>query len=152
MLSSHRPFQRKSQLDTMHAIAHDPFPPLTNLPERFSEILERALAKDPRQRYQHAGDFGLDLERVPRVAAGPHSTTSQVRPRRWRRWALLATAAILLTAAIALFIRPLPQRAVREPLQFTFEPPEDATLMRIGREAAMSPDGKRIAFAAQEAS
>src|SRR5262249_24578915 len=37
--------------------------------------------------------------------------------------------------------------------QFTFEPPEDATLVRSGLDSPMiSPDGRRVAFVAQQAS
>lgn len=40
----------------------------------------------------------------------------------------------------------------REPVKFTFEPPENVTLLREGLETALSPDGRRVAFVAQEAS
>ena len=46
----------------MHAIINNPPLPLSQPPE-LRDILDKALAKDPKERYQHAGDFGLDLRR-----------------------------------------------------------------------------------------
>src|SRR5262249_9069062 len=63
MLNGQRPFQRNSNIETMHAIINDPAPPLANQPPELEEILAKALAKDARDRYQHAGDFALDVRR-----------------------------------------------------------------------------------------
>src|SRR5205823_1734514 len=64
MIAGQRPFCGKSQVDTMHCIIHDPRPPLTQQPPELNEILDKALAKDPKARYQHAGDLALDLRRL----------------------------------------------------------------------------------------
>jgi serine/threonine protein kinase len=58
MLAGQRPFRGTSQVETMHAIINDPPPPLAQPPE-LEDILDKALAKDPKERYQHAGDVGL---------------------------------------------------------------------------------------------
>ena len=62
MLAGQRPFRGASQVETMHAIINTP-PPLLSQPPELRDILDKALAKDPKERYQHAGDFGLDLRR-----------------------------------------------------------------------------------------
>ena len=62
MLSGRRPFERASSVDTIHAIIHEAPPPLDQPPE-LEDILAKALAKDPKDRYQHAGDLALDLRR-----------------------------------------------------------------------------------------
>src|SRR5258708_12105320 len=67
MIAGQRLFRGKSQIDTMHGIIHDPRPTLTYRPPELNEILDKALAKDPKDRYQHAGDMALDLRRL-RVA------------------------------------------------------------------------------------
>jgi eukaryotic-like serine/threonine-protein kinase len=63
MLHGARPFRGGSPAETMNAIIRDPVPPLTNQAPELNEIIDKALAKDPRDRYQHAGDLGLDLRR-----------------------------------------------------------------------------------------
>ena len=64
MIAGQRPFRGKSQVDTMHCIIHDPRPLLSQQPPELNEILDKALAKDPKARYQHAGDLALDLRRL----------------------------------------------------------------------------------------
>jgi hypothetical protein len=64
MLAGQRPFGGNSQVETMHAIINDPAPPLAQQPPELNEVLEQALAKDPKDRYQHAGDLALDLRRL----------------------------------------------------------------------------------------
>jgi eukaryotic-like serine/threonine-protein kinase len=63
MLTGQRPFQGKSNVEMMHAIINDAAPPLPNQPPELEDILAKAIAKDPKDRYQHAGDFALDLRR-----------------------------------------------------------------------------------------
>ena len=67
MLAGARPFRGKSQTDTMHGIIHDPAPPLQRQPPELQEILDKALAKDVKDRYQHAGDLCLDLRRFQKA-------------------------------------------------------------------------------------
>lgn len=64
MLHGAHPFRGRSPAETMNAIIRDPAPPLTNQAPELNEIIDKALAKDPRDRYQHAGDLGLDLRRL----------------------------------------------------------------------------------------
>src|SRR5438552_5008351 len=64
MIAGQRPFRGKSQVETMHAIINDPRPPLEQQPPELNEIFDKALAKDPKGRYQHAGDLALDLRRL----------------------------------------------------------------------------------------
>jgi serine/threonine protein kinase len=68
MIAGKRPFRGASHVETMHAIIHDPAPPLEGQPPELEDILAKALAKDPRDRYQHSGDFALDLRRFQRAA------------------------------------------------------------------------------------
>src|SRR5206468_5937951 len=62
MAAGRRPFHGKSQVETMHAIIHDQPPPLGQKPE-LEQILARALAKDPQERYQNAGELAAELQR-----------------------------------------------------------------------------------------
>ena len=51
LLAGQRPFRGTSQVETMHAIISDPPPPLSQPPE-LQDILDKTLAKDPKDRYQ----------------------------------------------------------------------------------------------------
>src|SRR6266567_1248161 len=66
-----RPFEGKSAIDTLHAIINQEPPPAIEvnprLPAEITDILGKALAKDAEERYQHAGDFELDLRRFKRA-------------------------------------------------------------------------------------
>src|SRR5262249_34866353 len=67
MLCGKRPFSGASTLDTLQAILNAPVPSLARLnpviPPEMDEILAKALARDPRERYCHARDFGPSLPR-----------------------------------------------------------------------------------------
>jgi len=62
------PFEGKDTGEMLLKILHDPPPPLTglakNCPPELDEIVGRALAKDPEQRYQTAEELALDLGHV----------------------------------------------------------------------------------------
>jgi serine/threonine protein kinase len=64
-------FRGNSTVETLHAIIHDDPVPANDLnprlPPEAAEILAKAMAKDPRERYRHAGDFELDLRRLKRA-------------------------------------------------------------------------------------
>src|SRR5207247_4038684 len=103
MLVGQRPFRGKSQVETMHAIIHDLAPPLAEQPPELEEILAKALAKDPKDRYQHAGDLALDLRRFQR-AWEMKSLLSQrsgtaAAPRRSVGWVVGAVLILALPAA-----------------------------------------------------
>ena len=71
MLTGKKPFEGKSTIDTLHSIINEePRPAIElnpQLPAEVAELLGKAMAKDPRERYQHAGDFELDLRRFKRA-------------------------------------------------------------------------------------
>ena len=149
MLSGARPFRGKSQVETLHAIINDAAPPLAAHTAELQEILAKALAKDPRDRYQHAGDLALDLRRyqraweaksLPSMNAAPKTVSN----RRTGVFIGLAAAIVVLMIAAAWLI-------TRRGSTWT-NPLENAQFTRLtdfdGSEidAALSPDGKFVAF------
>ena len=68
LLTGHRPFQGNSVITvSFKVVHHDPVPPEAfnlTLPPGLNEIVVRAMAKDPRQRYQSAKEMALDLQRI----------------------------------------------------------------------------------------
>jgi serine/threonine protein kinase len=153
MLAGTRPFRGNSRVETMHAIIHDPAPPLASVPPRLEEVLEKALEKDPRDRYQHAGDLALDLRRVERNA-GAKSAAQIVAspPTKSRAWISWAITAIAVASLLGVLLWPRRGAPGREPIRFTFEPPDHTTLVRSHLDTVLSPDGRRIALVLKDAS
>jgi serine/threonine protein kinase/tetratricopeptide (TPR) repeat protein len=69
MLTGTWPFRGKSTVDVRHAVLYDTPKPLAEArpgptPARLQQILDRTLAKDPRDRYQKISELGDDLRNV----------------------------------------------------------------------------------------
>jgi serine/threonine protein kinase/tetratricopeptide (TPR) repeat protein len=122
MLSGRAPFRGNTGLDTLHAILHDPVPPLPPLgpsvsPDASQEvqrIIAKCLEKDPAGRYQGMRDVVVDLRAARRrlesssvSAVAPRSELSFRRPSRRSMAAAIAAAAILAVAGIVA-LRPRP--------------------------------------------
>nr|ART36311.1 C590 [uncultured bacterium] len=83
MVTGERPFKGKSTIDTLHAILNQEPPQATQsnpqLPAELDDILGKALAKEPSERYQHAGDFEIDLRRLKRGIESNTLTSTKIR-------------------------------------------------------------------------
>ena len=69
MLTGTWPFRGKTTIDVRHAVLHDPPRPIAELrssaiPPRLEQIIEKALAKEPRDRFQNMEDFRSELRQV----------------------------------------------------------------------------------------
>src|SRR5678810_119243 len=69
MLTGTWPFRGKTTIDVRHAVLHDPPRPIEQLrssaiPPRLQQIIDRALAKEPRDRYQKIDEMRDDLRAV----------------------------------------------------------------------------------------
>ena len=113
LIAGQRPFAGKSELATMHALVHDPPPPLRTIrpevPPRLERILLKLLDKDPERRYQTgerlAADLGelyndtttaeLNYEGVTKTMLG----LGRVGRRRWLPAIALAAIAAIGVAA-----------------------------------------------------
>lgn len=97
-LAGRRPFQGATSVALLHAILHDPPPPLPDhLPAPLRAIVDKALEKEPADRYQTIGDLVVDLRRIARQEAGAATPAS---PRRLWRIAAAAAAGVMLGAAV----------------------------------------------------
>ncbi len=91
MLTGMWPFRGKTAVDVRHAVLHDEPAPLSEMrpgptPPRLQQILDHALEKDPRARYQKVADLRDDLKSVLReitsgVATPLDEVTAPVAPR-----------------------------------------------------------------------
>ena len=144
MLAGQRPFRGTSQVETMHAIINTP-PPVLSQPPELRDILDKALAKDPKERYQHAGDFGLDLRRFrqrPLEARRAASGTERGRPLPW-----IAAAVFLLALPVAWWVG---HRAVATQGQTAVANAPSITPftsnLGYNGEASIAPDNQTIAY------
>ncbi|HEY0730414.1 MAG TPA: protein kinase, partial [Pyrinomonadaceae bacterium] len=69
MLTGTWPFRGKTTIDVRHAVLHDPPRPIPELrgspiPSRLQQIVDRALEKEPRDRFQNMDDFRNELRQV----------------------------------------------------------------------------------------
>jgi hypothetical protein len=78
-LAGRRPFDGASDLDTMNAVVRVPPPPLPEaIPASLRAILDKALEKDPRDRYQSMRDVVVDLRRALRGSSVPGTAVRDV--------------------------------------------------------------------------
>ena len=69
MLTGTWPFRGKTTIDVRHAVLHDAPRPISELrstpvPARLIQIIDRALAKEPKDRFQNTDDFRKELRLV----------------------------------------------------------------------------------------
>ncbi len=91
MLTGGWPFKGKTAIDVRHAVLNEEPAPLAiarpdPVPPRLQQILDRAMKKNPRDRYQKMSEFRDDLRSVAReisVVSGAalHETTEPIVPR-----------------------------------------------------------------------
>jgi serine/threonine protein kinase len=61
MLAGRVPFEADSQLSVIYMHINNTPPPIPGIPEKIQAIIDRALAKDPDDRYQHSGEMAADF-------------------------------------------------------------------------------------------
>jgi serine/threonine-protein kinase len=86
MLTGKWPFRGKTVIDVRHAVLHDAAEPLATahpgLPPRLQAILDKAMAKEPRDRYQKMSELRDDLKSVLRESSAGAGETPLVAPPR----------------------------------------------------------------------
>src|SRR6266581_27941 len=129
------------------------------LPPKLEEILDKALEKDLKLRYQTASDFRVDLQRLRRESDSHPSAKSSVQaaiaeavPTRAaskiRRWRVLALTSCIVAVAL---IAGAYLEGKREGLASSITPPTYHQLTFRGgtiRMARFAPDGKNIVYSA----
>ena len=62
MLAGQVPFEADSSLTLLHKQIHDPHPPIAGLSKKLQEVIDRALAKNPEERFQTPLEFAEAFE------------------------------------------------------------------------------------------
>jgi Tol biopolymer transport system component len=143
-LAGRLPFTGASDLDIMHAVVHgavEPLPETVPLPLRM--VVEKALEKDPADRFQSMRDLVVDLRRLvrqgteaaPAVPAVSGSGTA-------RRWLTASAAIVAIAAAGALLVPRLRQPA--EPVRREYT--QLTNFADSATSPALSPDGRMLTF------
>lgn len=102
MLTGIWPFQGKTSVDVRHAVIHDQPVPIAEArpgqtPPALQAILDRAMAKEPRERYQTAVEIRDELRRVLREVSSEevgdvNSSSAPVAPRHMQPTGRLSRA------------------------------------------------------------
>lgn len=82
MVTGHSPFQGDSATTVCFKVTNrEPLPPSAldlSLPPELDEVIGRAMAKDPEQRYQRGAEFAEDMRQLQQLFK-PGSTTTELR-------------------------------------------------------------------------
>ncbi|HJP94442.1 MAG TPA: protein kinase [Pyrinomonadaceae bacterium] len=107
MLTGTWPFRGQTAVEVRHAVLNDEPAPLAKMrpgrvPPRLQSILDKALAKDPRDRYQRISYFAEDLRAVSRELGtdslpGLDETTTPVVPKHLKQQSPVSRALRWLT-------------------------------------------------------
>ncbi|HEX6883715.1 MAG TPA: protein kinase [Planctomycetota bacterium] len=121
-----------------------------NLPASVRELLASCFTKDAHARLRDIGDARLGLERARRGDGGARS----VAPSSWCRRELVAWSLAVVASGIVVWLwtsRPEPPAGPRgEVVRFQVSAPGGTELDAESVNAAISPDGRRLAFLAGE--
>jgi serine/threonine protein kinase/Tol biopolymer transport system component len=129
------------------------------LPTKLGEILDKALEKDPKLRYQTASDFRVDLQRLGRESGSHPSTKVAIQtdtaepvsaPAARELWGWRSVALASWIVAIALIVGAY-LLGKHEGLASSITPPTYHQLTFRGgtiRMARFAPDGKNIVYSA----
>jgi serine/threonine protein kinase len=150
-LAGKRPFGGTTDLELLKTVIHgEPQPLGADIPAPLNSLIEKALEKDPAERYQTMREMVVDLKRLGRKTSQESTSApsapmlqQRTRPRSWM-WAAAAVATAALAAAGVLLFRN-PSNAPENPLT-------NAQYTRLTdfpgseNEAAISRDGRFFAF------
>ena len=148
MLAGQRAFGGEDTSTTLAAVLKDDvnwraLP--ADTPAHIRTLIGRCLQKDPRERLRDAGDARLLLLERPSI---PDDAPAR---RRNRAMWLVALAAVVAAAVVATtMLRPAPPAA--EPATMSALLPEGVAMTSDTINTAVSPDGRRLAVAAADAS
>jgi serine/threonine-protein kinase len=150
MVTGRRAFEGRTPASVIGAILKEEPPPVSTVsplsPPALDRIVRRCLAKDPDDRWQTARDLRAELEWI---AAGDGSARPVAAVTRTRLPERLAwSAAVVALAAALVFLATRPRESA--PVFMSIETPRTMEIAGAGggeRLIAISPDGRRIAFA-----
>jgi serine/threonine protein kinase/Tfp pilus assembly protein PilF len=115
MITSGLPFKGEHEAAMIHAIVNDPPEPLArykaDVPEGLQRIVDKALAKDKSERYQHADDLLADLKREKRSLEQSKtvevpSETTEARQKKKLLPFVIPASIIFMVVVLLLILKP----------------------------------------------
>ena len=156
LLTGQRPFDGKSQAMVIAAILeHAPLPvsyARPTAPAALDRVVSKALAKNPDERWQEAGDLRDQLRWIAEDtvgAAAKAATTTQPGRRGLVPWVLFAATSLALLVVSAIYFRSLDANRLTTPRvsRASIASSGRAALdIGIGRTVAITPDGTRVIY------
>jgi Tol biopolymer transport system component len=147
VLAGKKPFSGASELELLKTVIHGAPQPLgEDVPLALRMVVEKALEKDPAERYQSMREMVVDLRRLARnktEEAVREAPVSATRRRSWL-WVVAMVLALAVGAVVSRLAMPRPA------------PPANVRVQRltdfvgVEEQPAVSPDGKWVAFVAPE--
>ena len=111
LLAGRRPFEGVTDLERLQALISRPALPFVeslDVPVGLRNVIEKALEKDPAERYQTARELVVDLRRLTRAPTGSKPGITAAITKRWKVIVPAAAAALVLfVAGYVYFQRPL---------------------------------------------
>lgn len=148
MASGKRAFGADSQASVIAAVLNRQPEPLAILqpavPASFDRLVRKCLAKDPDARWQSASDVADELRWIAGGAEARHPISPETKPRPTMLVAALAVAAVLVGAGALFWRSRLTNGRPAAEVQH-----QRVTFAGDVVSSALSPDGRRIAYATQ---
>ncbi len=161
MAVGQRAFGGESVLDTLHAIARTDPQPVGEIkpdaPAELGRVLNKCLAKEREQRYQHAEDLLVDLRGLagevdagtaPSFVDGSALAAAAPSTRRLAPWVAAGfVAGAMLAALVVGMALGAGTTSGNEVARFEIKVSESALDLQDGAAVVLSPDGQTIAYA-----
>ena len=145
LLGGRRPFEGATDLELLNAIIHsEPAPLGGQIPPELRVVVEKALEKNPEERYQSARELLLDLKRAQRLKTSEAPAYQPEGKPRWIRRAAgpVVVGLLLVAGGVALSYWMKPSGPVTSPSEYVqltnFTDPAVAP--------SLSPDGRMVTF------
>jgi eukaryotic-like serine/threonine-protein kinase len=140
MLTGAHMFEGETVTDVLASVVRQD-PDLSRVPVKVRPMLERCLEKDPKKRLRDVGDAMLLLQTAPAATVVASSSKTLL----WALGGVAAVLALALAGVSYMHFREAPPAA--EVIRFQVGLPESVNFTQWGT-SAVSPDGRKIAFAA----
>ncbi len=149
LVTKQNPFKRDSEAATLKAVVDDLPEPLARfkagLPDRLQFVIEKALEKDVKTRYQHADGMLADLMRIRRSLESGSISGSKfsVKRQAGSRTAWITAALLAVIAATFGWQQLTHKSPASQSFRFTVPKPEGVVNVDWPQ---LSPDGRYLAF------
>jgi Tol biopolymer transport system component len=146
-LAGKKPFSGATELELLKTVIHGvPLPLGEDVPLALRMVVEKALEKDPAERYQSMREMVVDLRRIARSKTKEAAREAPVSAPRRRSWPWAVAAVLALAAGVGLSRLWAPRPAA--PPNIRVQRLTD--FVGLEEQPAVSPDGKWVAFIAPE--